>query len=438
MRRRRASCSSPGPSCRRCSLLWPGRLSDRVEARYVATAGMVFCALGLFALIFLGETTPYWYVVGALCLLGLGIAFFATPIIHAIMGSVDKSRVGMASATVAAMRQAGMNMSMGVATMVIALLVGQVVIVPATYPRASHEHPPDLLDLHRGLRRRDRAGVDGATPGERRRGGGVVRGVRQHTHPSRRRGEARMIVREILAKSVLSTSKIYDYTVNPYSGCAHSCSYCYARFMGRFTGHQEPWGEFVDAKINAPDLLAKEIRRKTPGTVWVSGVCDPYQPVEARYELTRQCVGIVTSAGWPLVVQTRSPLVVRDIDILSSSPQVEVGLSVTTADDRVRRLFEPKAPPIAERLEALARLHRAGIKTFVMIAPLLPGAERLPALLAGTADHVLIDRMNYGYGSWVYRKYALEDYQTEGYFRATAENIARDLDAAGTPCRVVF
>ena len=112
-----------------------GRLSDRVEARYVASAGMVFCALGLLALVFLGETTPYWYVVGALGLLGLGVAFFATPIIHAIMGCVDKSRVGMASATVAAMRQAGMNMSMGVATLVIALVVGQVEIVPGTYPQ---------------------------------------------------------------------------------------------------------------------------------------------------------------------------------------------------------------------------------------------------------------------------------------------------------------
>ena len=192
-----------------------------------------------------------------------------------------------------------------------------------------------------------------------------------------------MVIREVLARSVLSESKVYDYTVNAYAGCAHSCSYCYARFMKRFTGHKEPWGEFVDVKINAPDLLAVEIRKKRPGTIWVSGVCDPYQPLEAKYELTKACIGIITGSGWPLVVQTRSPLVVRDLDILASSPEVEVGLSITTADDRVRRLFEPKAPPIAGRVEALQRLHAAGIRTFAMIAPLLPGAEELPGLLAG-------------------------------------------------------
>jgi DNA repair photolyase len=247
-----------------------------------------------------------------------------------------------------------------------------------------------------------------------------------------------MIIREIQAKSVLSASKIYDYTVNPYSGCAHSCSYCYARFMKRFTGHKEPWGEFVDVKINAPDVLAVEIRKKTRGRVWVSGVCDPYQPAEAQYRLTRQCAEIITGSGWPLVVQTRSPLVVRDLDILASAPDVEVGLSVTTADDGVRKLFEPKAPPIPGRIDALARLHEAGVKTFAMIAPLLPGAQELPGLLAGKVDHVLVDRMNYGYGAWVYRKHELEDYLTEGFFQGTAEEICSSFETDGIPCRVVF
>jgi DNA repair photolyase len=247
-----------------------------------------------------------------------------------------------------------------------------------------------------------------------------------------------MIVAEIHARSVLNASKIYDYTVNPYAGCAHSCSYCYARFMKRFTGHPEPWGEFVDAKINAPDLLAREIRRKTPGTVWVSGVCDPYQPVEAEYELTRQCIRIIVENRWPLVVQTRSPLVLRDLDILVSGEDVEVGLSVTTADDGVRRLFEPKAPPIPERIDALDQLHQAGVKTFVMIAPLLPGAEELPALLTGKVDQVLIDRMNYRYGSWVYRTYGLQDCQTEEFFQGTAHELASAFEQAGVSARVVF
>jgi len=87
-----------------------------------------------------------------------------------------------------------------------------------------------------------------------------------------------MIVREIFAKSVLLKSQIYDYAINPYVGCSHSCRYCYAAFMRRFTGHREKWGEFVDVKINAPELLAGEIGRKRMGRVWVSGVCDPYFP----------------------------------------------------------------------------------------------------------------------------------------------------------------
>lgn len=247
-----------------------------------------------------------------------------------------------------------------------------------------------------------------------------------------------MIVRETQARSILNTSKIYDYTVNPYTGCAHSCNYCYARFMKRFTGHPEPWGDFVDVKINAPDLLSWEIRRKTPGKVWVSGVCDPYQPVEAQYELTRECVRIIVENRWPLVVQTRSPLVVRDLDILVSGEDVEVGMSVTTADEAVRRLFEPKAPAIAGRIAALERLHRAGVRTFAMIAPLLPGAEELPALLAGKVDNVLIDRMNYGYGSWVYRKHGLQDCQTEEFFQGTARQLASAFQEAGVPARVVF
>ncbi len=247
-----------------------------------------------------------------------------------------------------------------------------------------------------------------------------------------------MIVRETIAKSILSTSKVYSYAVNPYTGCEHACSYCYARFMRRFTGHQEPWGEFVDVKINAPDLLQMEMRKKKPAKVWVSGVCDPYQPLEARYGLTRECLQILTRGGWPVVVQTRSPLVLRDMDILGEAQDLEVGLTVTTADDSTRRLFEPQAPPIEERIKALDGLHRGGIRTFAMIAPLLPGAGELGELLGNRVDYVLIDRMNYNYGSWVYRKYGLQDKLSEGFFQQTVGGLVRAFESAGVPCSVVF
>jgi DNA repair photolyase len=247
-----------------------------------------------------------------------------------------------------------------------------------------------------------------------------------------------VIVTEIQAKGILSNSKIYEYALNPYTGCEHACSYCYARFMKRFSGHREPWGEFVDVKVNAPALLAAELGRKKPGQVWVSGVCDPYQPLEEKYRLTRSCLELLVESGWPVRVQTRSPLVTRDIDILRRAKDLEVGLSITTADDGVRELFEPQAPSIEARLGALGQLHQAGIRTFVMIAPILPGAEKLPELLAGRADYVLVDRLNYNYGDWVYRKYGLEGERSDAYFSQTAAELVADLRRRGVDGRAVF
>ena len=233
-----------------------------------------------------------------------------------------------------------------------------------------------------------------------------------------------LLVTEIQAKTILSASKIYPYVINPYTGCQHGCSYCYARFMKRVTGHKEPWGEFVDVKINAPDLLRKEIQKKKRGKVWVSGVCDPYQPLEATYRLTRQCLEILAQNTWPVIIQTRSPLVLRDMDIIRDARDFEVGFSVTTADEKIRELFEPNAPPIIERIQALDELHKAGIRTYAMIAPVLPGAEGLAALLKGKVDYLLIDRMNYHYADWVYKKYGLEDKLTDESFYRTKQALA--------------
>jgi DNA repair photolyase len=233
-----------------------------------------------------------------------------------------------------------------------------------------------------------------------------------------------LIVKEIRAKTILSLSKVYPWVSNPYTGCQHGCSYCYARFMKRVTGHKEPWGEFVDVKINAADLLSREITKKKRGRVWVSGVCDPYQPLEAKYQLTRQCLEILAHTTWPVIIQTRSPLVLRDMDIIKDARDFEVGFSVTTADDSIRKLFEPDAPPIDDRITALDTLHKAGIRTYAMIAPVLPGAEGLAELLKGKIDYVLIDRMNYHYADRVYRKYGMEDKLTDEYFELVRQEFA--------------
>jgi DNA repair photolyase len=246
-----------------------------------------------------------------------------------------------------------------------------------------------------------------------------------------------MIVREVRVKSILSRSKIYDYVINPYTGCQHACSYCYARYMKRFSGHDEPWGQFVDVKINAADLLQREIKKKPMGRVWVSGVCDPYQPLEVRYKLTGQCLAILFQHQWPVTVQTRSALVLRDLELIQSADEVEVSLSIPTGEDRVRQLFEPSAPPIQDRLKALGQLHSAGIRTCAMIAPLLPGAESLPAALARKADSVLIDRMNYHYADWVYKKYRLENALADSFFSGLSRKLCSAFEKEGIPCKVL-
>ena len=244
-----------------------------------------------------------------------------------------------------------------------------------------------------------------------------------------------MIIKEIQSKTILSVSKIYPYVINPYIGCEHNCSYCYAKFMKRFTGHLEPWGEFVDVKLNAPQLLSKEILRKRRDRVWVSGVCDPYQPLEERYQITRQCLEILAEHNWPVTIQTRSPLVLHDLDILQKGETFEVGFSITTAEDDMRKVFEPHAPSIQSRIHALDELHRAGIKTYVMIAPLLPGAEGLAELLEGKVDYVLFDRMNYHHADWVYRKHGLAAYLSDQYYERTKHLLSSAFMKMGVEIR---
>lgn len=217
-----------------------------------------------------------------------------------------------------------------------------------------------------------------------------------------------MIIREIQVKSILSKSKVSDWTINPYVGCQHSCVYCYAKFMKRFTNHKEKWGDFVDVKINAPELLAQEVTKKRKGNVWISGVCDPYQPIENKYKLTKRCLEILQTYNWQVTIQTKSSLVLRDLELLKKFDKIEVGFTITTGDENIRKIFEPRTVPIKDRIKALEILHKEGIKTFVMIAPLLPKAETLASQLKGKVDNVIIDKLNYHYADWVFRKYELK------------------------------
>ena len=247
-----------------------------------------------------------------------------------------------------------------------------------------------------------------------------------------------MIVGEVNAKTILSKSKVFDYTINPYIGCEHDCTYCYARFMRRFTNHQEEWGKFVDAKVNAATLLGQEIRKKRPGRVWISGVCDPYQPLEKKYELTKRCLEILLKYRWPVTIQTKSPLVLRDVEILRKSDKTEVGLTITTADENIRRIFEPNAPPIEQRIKTLERLYCVGVKTFAMIAPLQPKAEDLPTQLNGKINNVLVDKMNYHYADRVYKRHKLEYAMTNNFFTQKKIELASGFEKEGIPYQLLF
>lgn len=190
-------------------------------------------------------------------------------------------------------------------------------------------------------------------------------------------------VQEILAKTILQKSGLpdADWVVNPYTGCRFACKYCYATFVGRFRHPDEEWGNYVDVKINAPELLKKDLftklkglKSKDAGTILLSSVTDPYQGLEAKYKLTRQCLQVLADLGYEgkVGILTKSSLVLRDIDLFKKLKNMEVGLTVTSTGDPISKYLETFASPHETRIETLKKLHKVGIKTYAFVGPLLP------------------------------------------------------------------
>jgi len=216
-----------------------------------------------------------------------------------------------------------------------------------------------------------------------------------------------MIVKEVKCKSLLNLSKLADYCINPYVGCSHNCVYCYADYLTRkFTKHEEKWGDFVDVKTNAPEILTREVLSKKKGTVFISSLTDPYQPLEKKYELTRKCLDILQRNNFSVCIQTKSSLVTRDIDILKRfKEKCEVGFTITTLDDEVRKDFEPFSSPVEEKIKALELLKRSGIKTYVFFGPVLPylsdkKLEEYFKTLSSFTDCFWVDKINLKPGVW--------------------------------------
>lgn len=200
----------------------------------------------------------------------------------------------------------------------------------------------------------------------------------------------------IEAKSILTKSGLpgSDYVINPYNGCLFGCMYCYAAQIARWKHPNEEWGSYMDIKINAPELLKKELinlekklKIKNFGIIFFSSVTDPYVGIEAHYQLTRKCLEVLADFGYEgeIGIQTKSPLVTKDIDILKRLKNVTVGFTVTTLDDKISRFLEVKAPSVSLRIKALKQLHDEGISTYAFIGPILPNfinnKEKLNKLL---------------------------------------------------------
>jgi DNA repair photolyase len=188
-------------------------------------------------------------------------------------------------------------------------------------------------------------------------------------------------VREVSCKTLLNRCGIGDYSFNCYVGCMHGCGYCYARYMQRFHPHAEEWGRFVDVKVNAAVVLARQIRRLPPGDVFACSACDGWQPLEAHYRLTRECCRLLLAAGFHVDILTKSRLVLRDLDILAGR-DVRVGVTITTPDERWAAIWEPAAASVAERLDVLRQAKASGLATAVMFGPLLPEISDTDAALA--------------------------------------------------------
>lgn len=215
-------------------------------------------------------------------------------------------------------------------------------------------------------------------------------------------------VSEVGARSVLTPSRLADYTVNAYTGCGHGCVYCYARRFSRSSHPGEQWGTFVDVKVNAPQVLEREAARRGRGLVFLSSATDGWQPLEERYRLTRGCLEVLLEHGFAVHVQTKSALVQRDYDLLAGRRAVVVGITITTLDPGVAALFEPGASPPGDRVAAVERARSMGIDTTVFLGPLLPyisdrgqGLGRLlDAVAAARPQRVIVDRLNPRFGMW--------------------------------------
>jgi DNA repair photolyase len=219
-------------------------------------------------------------------------------------------------------------------------------------------------------------------------------------------------IKEIFAKKILTEAKGYldvgfTHSLNPYIGCAFSCRYCYVREMPIQKFKEIPWGEWVDIKTNAAENYRKEImklrKKKNTLNIFMSSATDPYQPIERKAEITRGILKeMIENPPDFLQIQTRGPLITRDIDLLVKLKEkcdVLVSMTIETDREDIKQIFAPYAPGIKLRIKALKEVHDAGISTQASISPVLPFTPDFPKALDGIVDHIWIDTLSIGDGA---------------------------------------
>jgi DNA repair photolyase len=221
-----------------------------------------------------------------------------------------------------------------------------------------------------------------------------------------------MDIKEIVSKKILTESKGfvedgYTHTLNPYSGCAFSCIYCFVRELPIQTFKEMDWGTWLEIKTNAAELYKKEIKllrkKGKPITIFMASATDPYQPMERTLELTRSILQAMLEFPPDFVlVQTRSPLVTRDIDLLLQLKEkcgVRVSMTVETDRDDIKQIFAPKAPGLGLRIKALREIKESGIATQAAVSPVLPFTKDFPKVFEGLVDRICIDTLAIGDGA---------------------------------------
>ena len=194
-----------------------------------------------------------------------------------------------------------------------------------------------------------------------------------------------MMIKEIEVKNVITKTSlpVCEYSVNPYVGCTHACKYCYASFMKRFTGHTEPWGEFLDIKhwdkINNPSKYEGR-------ELFIGSVTDPYNPQEEVYERTRALLAELQGSGAKLSIATKSDLILRDLDLIKTFPDARVSWSINTLDEAFKEDMD-KAVSIERRLAAMKVFYKAGVRTTCFISPIFPAITDAKAIIGQVKEY---------------------------------------------------